>query len=344
VSYSSWNGAKMHGSKQLLTDVLKGELGFRGFLISDWAAIDQLPGDFRSDIETSINAGLDMIMIPNGPGTPNNYVEFIQLLKELVRDGKVPESRVDDAVRRILRIKLELGVFEQPFTDRKLTAQVGSPEHRAVARECVRESLVLLKNDRRALPLAKDIKRLHVTGPGADDLGMQCGGWTIDWQGQMGQVTDGGTTVLAALRQAVKSGVQVTTSADGTGGAGADAVVVVLGEKPYAEMKGDRQDLNLAPEQIQILKNAKASGAPVTLVLLSGRPLILGPALELCDAIVAAWLPGTEGQGVADVLLGEHRPTGKLSMSWPRSMSQVPINVGDPGYAPLFAYGFGLSY
>jgi beta-glucosidase len=343
VSYSSWNGQKMHGHKYLLTDVLKGQLGFRGFLVSDWAAIDQLPGGYKSDIETSINAGLDMIMIPNGPGTPNNYAEFITLLKELVQEGRVPQARVDDAVRRILRIKFAMGLFEHPYADPKLLAQVGSPAHRQVARDCVRQSLVLLKNTGNILPVRRGAKRLHVAGAAADDLGVQCGGWTIDWQGQTGKVTEGGTTILQALREA-RPGGEVTFDTDGKGAAGADVVIVVLGEAPYAEMKGDRQDLSLSAADLEVLKNARASGAPVALVLLSGRPLILGEALGLCDALVAAWLPGTEGQGVADVLLGGYAPSGKLPCSWPRSMSQIPINVGDANYDPLFAYGFGLKF
>jgi len=344
VSYNSWNGQKLHGHKHLLTEVLKGELGFQGFLVSDWAAIDQLPGEYQSDIADSINAGLDMIMIPNGPGTPNNYVEFIELLQALVKEGRVPEARVDDAVRRILRVKFDLNLAARPKADPALTAQVGSPAHRAVARECVRESLVLLKNERNALPLAKNLKRLHVAGAAADDLGIQCGGWTIEWQGKPGKVTEGGTTILEALRKAVPAGAKVTFSADGQGATGADAVVVVLGEQPYAEMKGDRADLALPAEDLAVLKQAKAAGVPVVLVLLSGRPLILGEAAGLCDALVAAWLPGTEGDGVADVLLGSHAPKGKLSMSWPRSMQQVPINVGDANYDPQFPFGFGLRY
>ena len=343
VSYSSWNGEKMHGNRQLLTDVLKDELGFRGILVSDWAAIDQLPGDYRSDIETSINAGLDMIMIPNGPGTPNNYVEFIDLLRGLVKEGKVPERRIDDAVRRILRIKIEMGLFERPFTDRALTAAVGSAAHREVARETVRHSLVLLKNDRPVLPLSKTAKRIHVAGAAADDLGVQCGGWTITWQGVTGTVMRGGTTILAGIRRAVGA-ERVSFSRDGSGAAGADAVVVVVGEAPYAEMMGDRADLSLPPGDLQVLRTAQASGVPVVLVVLSGRPVILGDALGLSDSVVAAWLPGTEGQGVADVLFGDVAPSGTLPMSWPRSMAQIPINVGDAVYDPLFPIGFGLKY
>lgn len=343
ISYNSWNGAKMHGHKRLLTDVLKGELGFRGFLVSDWAGIDQLPGDYKSDIETSINAGLDMVMIPNGPGKANNYAEFATLLKQLVTEGKVPQARIDDAVRRILRIKIEMGLSERPMTDRGLLAKVGSAEHRAVARECVRQSLVLLKNANRALPLARGLKRLHVVGRAADDLGMQCGGWTIEWQGKKGRVVEGGTTVLAALKQALGA-EKVTFAADGAGAAGADAVVAVIGEEPYAEMKGDRPDLALAAEDLAALRAAKAAGKPLAVVLFSGRPMILGEALEMADAFVAAWLPGTEGAGVTDVLLGDAKPVGKLPHTWPKSMAQIPINQGDAAYEPLFPYGFGLTY
>ena len=195
--------------------MLKGELGFQGFLISDWAAIDQLSPNYKDDIEMSINAGLDMIMIPNGPGQKNNYVDFINFTKELVAEGKVPQERIDDAVRRILRVKVASRVFEHPYTDSALTANVGSAAHRAVARECVRQSLVLLKNEKHTLPLSKKIKNLAVVGKAADDIGIQCGGWTIDWQGKPGPVIRGGTTILSAIKQAVGSDTKITYSADG---------------------------------------------------------------------------------------------------------------------------------
>lgn len=348
VSYSSWNGNKLHGHGHLLTDVLKHELGFRGFLVSDWAAIDQLPGDFKSSIETAINAGLDMVMIPNGPGgrpsgKPNTYVEFITDLKELVQAGRVPLARIDDAVERILRVKLEMDLFGHPYADRRLLPEVGSAAHRDLARRAVRESLVLLKNDRQALPLAKTARRLVLAGNGADDLGRQCGGWTISWQGKPGKVTEG-TTILEAFRQAAGPACEVAFSTDASDVKDAAAVVVVLAEEPYAEGRGDRRDLHLKPADLATLRNAKAGGAPVVLVLLSGRPLILGEALGLADAVVAAWLPGTEGRGVTDVLFGDFAPTGKLSFSWPRSMEQIPVNVGDTPYDPLFPFGFGLTF
>ena len=341
VSYSSWNGQKMSGDKHLLTGVLKGELGFRGFLVSDWAAIDQLSPNYKNDIEQSINAGLDMIMIPNGLDKTNNYVEFIDDLKSLVADGKIPQSRIDDAVRRILRIKFQLGLFESTATDPALTAAIGSPEHRAVARECVRESLVLLKNENHILPLSKKIKRLAVVGGAADDLGMQCGGWTIDWQGDPGNVTHGGTTLLTAIRQTVSPETQVVFSPDASGLTNADAVIVVVGEQPYAEMKGDTNNLDLPAKDTALIAKAKAAGAPVVTILFSGRPMILDSALTDSDAFVAAWLPGTEGLGMTDVLFGDYKFTGKLPREWPRSNEQIA--AGDTSENPLFPFGYGLS-
>jgi len=342
VSYSSWNGAKMHGNKHLLTDVLKGDLGFQGFLVSDWAAIDQISHDYKSDVAASINAGLDMVMIPNGSGQGNNYVDFINDLKSLVADGTVPQSRIDDAVRRILRVKIQMGLFDNPWTDPALTGEIGSPAHRQVARQCVRESLVLLKNRHHTLPLAKNVKHLAVVGQAADDLGLQCGGWTISWQGSTGAVTHGGTTLLTAIRQTVSSGTEVTFSPDGKNLAGADAVVVVVGEKPYAEGMGDRTNLSLTVSDAELIKTARATGVPVVTVVYSGRPLVLGPVLKESNAVVAAWLPGTEGAGVADVLFGDAHPTGKLPRPWPRDNSQLSaLNMNGK---PLFPVGFGLTF
>jgi len=340
-SYSSWNGVKASGSKRLLTEILKGEMGFEGFLISDYAAIDEIPGDYRSDVEQSINAGMDMVMVPD------RYQEFFDTLVSLVKEGKVPMSRIDDAVRRILRVKFAMGLMEKGaalMADRSLHASFGSAEHRQAAREAVRQSLVLLKNENRTLPVSKDRARIHVAGKSADDIGNQCGGWTITWQGESGSVTTGGTTILKAIQNTASKRTKVTFSKDGTGAEGADVGIVVVGETPYAEMLGDREDLSLAPEDVAAIENVKKAGIPVVVVLLSGRPLIVDQSLARADAFVAAWLPGTEGQGVADVLFGDYKPTGKLSFSWPRSMSQIPINMGDRNYDPLFKYDFGLSY
>jgi beta-glucosidase len=345
ASYSRWNGVKMHANHELLVNLLKKELGLRGFVVSDWAAIDQLGAEYKSAIATAINAGVDMGMIPNGPGKKNSYVDFITLLKELVHEGKVPESRIDDAVRRILWVKCRMNLFEHPMSDPSLTAAVGSAEHRQVARDCVRKSLVLLQNHKNALPFSKQIKRLAVVGPAADDLGIQCGGWTIRWQGKAGPVMRGGTTILGAIQQTVGSDVNVTHSLDGLVPVGAEAVLVVLGERPYAEMMGDSKTLALPDTDLAVLRKAREAGVPVVTVVFSGRPVLLNHVLDSSDAVIAAWLPGTEGQGVADVLFGDFKPTGKLPHTWPRSLDQVPINAGDEGgKEPLFPYGFGLSY
>jgi beta-glucosidase len=333
-SYSSWNGVKCSASKRLLTEILKKELGFQGFLISDYNALDQISPDFKEAVGISINAGMDMAMVPT------RYREYFNDLKALVNEGRVPVSRIDDAVLRILRVKFAMGLMDpnrNQLADRSLQKSFGSPEHRAVARQAVRESMVLLKNEGKTLPLSKSAPRLHIAGKNADDIGNQCGGWTIDWQGKSGDVTTGGTTILAAIRNTVSKDTKVTFSKDGSGATGATVGVVVIGETPYAEMKGDRPDLALAPEDIAAVKTMKAAGIPVIVVLVSGRPMILGDVLDQASAVVAAWLPGTEGQGVADVLFGDYKPTGKLSFTWPRS-------VGQGTAAPLFAYGYGLKY
>ncbi|GAB4366164.1 MAG: glycoside hydrolase family 3 N-terminal domain-containing protein [Calditrichia bacterium] len=337
VSFSSWNGQKMHGNKYLLSDVLKGELGFEGFLISDWSATYQLPGDFATQIETAINAGLDMIMVPH------EYERFITTLIDLVQQGRVAQSRIDDAVRRILTIKFRLGLFERPFTDRSYTGSVGSAAHRQLARECVRQSLVLLKNENQILPLAKDSLKIVVAGKNADNLGHQCGGWSITWQGSSGNITIG-TTILQGIRQAVGPHSVVEFSQDGSNATGADVAIAVIGETPYAEGAGDRDDLSLDGEDMACLNNLKAAGVPIVVVLISGRPLIIEPILGDVSAFIAAWLPGSEGAGVADVLFGDYAPRGKLSHSWPHNMAQIPINFSDPDYQPLFRLGYGLTY
>jgi beta-glucosidase len=343
-SYSTWNGVRCSASKRLLTEILKEELGFEGFLISDYNAINQIdPRDYKGSIAISINAGMDMAMVPTG------YKDFFNQLKELVNEGKVPMSRIDDAVTRILRVKFAMGLMDKnrsQLADRKLHQSFGSAEHRAVAREAVRKSLVLLKNESRILPLSKKIARIHVAGKSADDIGNQCGGWTIRWQGQSGNVTPGGTTVLQAIKSAVSKETQVTYSLDGTGAEGASLVVVVVGEKPYAEGVGDRADLSLAREDTEAIANAKKAGVPVVVILIAGRPMIITDVLPQMDALIAAFLPGTEGQGITDVLFGDYKPAGKLSFSWPKSMDQLPLNIHVPKerYDPLFRYGYGLTY
>ena len=322
-SYSSWNGVKCSASKRLLTEILKNELHFEGFLISDYNAIDQLAKDYKEAVGITINAGMDMAMVPS------RYREYYKDLKDLVQEGKVPMSRIDDAVTRILRVKFAMGLMDEKrsqLADRGLHKSFGSAEHRAVARQAVRESLVLLKNQGKVLPLSKKAARIHVSGKNADDIGNQCGGWTIDWQGKSGAVTPGGTTILAALRN---TGAQVTFSKDGSGAEGAAIGVAVIGETPYAEMRGDRNALPIAQEDVAVVKALKAAKIPVVVVVISGRPLALGEVFEEADAVVAAWLPGTEGEGIADVLFGDAKFTGKLSYAWKE---------------PELKLGYGLAY
>ena len=327
VSYSAWNGQRLHGQKYLITDVLKGELGFQGFVVSDWEGIEQMSTSFTENVENAINAGIDMAM------TAKTYRPFIRTLRRLVNANRVPMSRIDDAVRRILRVKAAAGVWERPLANRQLAAEFGSPEHRQVARDAVRQSVVLLKNDKSVLPLKKGAK-ISVTGSKANDLGSQCGGWTVGWQGRTGAVTPG-TTIQRAIQRAAGGLADVGD---------ADAVVVVVGETPYAESAGDSKDLKLSGSDRSAIDNARKSGKPVVTVLVTGRPLIITEILPLTDGLVVAWLPGTEGDGVADVLFGDYQPTGKLPHSWPRSIDQIPINQGDAKYEPLFPYGFGLTF
>jgi beta-glucosidase len=324
-----------------MTEILKERMRFDGFLISDYNALDQIAADYKQAIAISINAGMDMVMVPQ------KYREFHQILVALAKEGGVPQSRIDDAVIRILQVKIAMGLMDKSrsqLADRSLQASFGSAAHRQVARQCVRESMVVLKNDGKILPLKKTATRIHVAGKNADDIGNQCGGWTIEWQGKSGNVMPGGTTILEAIKKSVSPNTQVTFSLDGSKANGADVAIVVIGETPYAEGRGDRTELSVAAQDIAAIDNLNRAGVPVVAILVSGRPLLLEPVVTKCLALVAAWLPGTEGQGVADVLFGDYRPTGKLSVSFPRSMVDVLSNVGDKNYDPLFGYGFGLSY
>jgi len=340
AAYNTWNDVRCHANKYLLTDLLKDELGFKGFVVSDWAAIEQIPGDYKSDIIISINAGIDMVMVPGAVRFGNeSYEKFMSLFKQSIEDGSIPMSRVDDAVRRILLIKKQSGLFERPFSDQQLLAHVGSQKHRDIAREAVRKSLVLLKNDNSLLPLPKNGKKIIVAGRGANNIGMQSGGWTISWQGEMENKTEG-TSVLDAIKLAVDPNVSVQFSEDGKNVEG-DIAVVVIGEEPYAEMEGDRDDLKLNKKDLDVIKRLKNKNIPVVVVLFSGRPMIITDEIDQWDSLVAAWLPGTEGQGISDVLFGDYNPTGKLSFSWPKSINQFPITKSD---SYLFDFGYGLSY
>ena len=348
------NPIKMHASKELLTDVLKNSMHFGGFVVSDWEGIHQIPGDWPTQVRTAVNAGIDMAM------EPNSYQSFETTLIDEVNAGRVPMSRIDDAVSRILTKKFELGLFEHPFTDRTNIDAIGSPAHRAVARRAVAESQVLLKNDRHALPLPTG-GSVYVAGSNADNIGNQAGGWTLTWQGGSTNKIPG-TTILGGIRQAVQHGT-VTYSADASAPIPAGATgVVVVGETPYAEGFGDVggpqwawdpgdngvprpvKDMQLSAADKAAVDKVCSAAAKCVVVVVSGRPLIIDPAqLKEIDGLVAAWLPGSEGEGVADTLFGKRPFTGKLPVSWPRTLSQEPINVGDANYDPLYRYGYGLS-
>ncbi|MFC6023133.1 glycoside hydrolase family 3 N-terminal domain-containing protein [Plantactinospora solaniradicis] len=341
ISYSSWNGQKLHGHSYLINDVLKGELGFTGFVVSDWNGIDQLDGATgftAAEVSQAVNAGIDMVMVPTG------WRQFIGFLRAEAQAGRVSQARIDDANRRILTKKFELGVFERPLTDRSYTATVGSAAHRALARQAVAQSQVLLKNDGNVLPLAAANNRIFVAGKSADNIGYASGGWTISWQGGSGAIT-AGTSILAGIRNAVAPSSTVTYHAAGTGiDSSYQAAIAVVGETPYAEGRGDRPGaMGLDATDLATLNTLRASGVPVIVVLVSGRPLDISAQLPNWNALLAAWLPGTEGGGVADVLFGTHQPGGKLPVSWMSSAGQQPINDGD-GKTPLFPYGFGLGY
>ena len=331
----------MHAQKYLLTDVLKGELGFKGFLVSDWQGVDQISGDYYTDVVAAINAGVDMVMVPD------KYQTFIDNLTKAAHNGDVPLERIDDAVRRILTAKFQLGLFERPLAEKSRLSLIGCDEHREIAREAVRESLVLLKNDGQTLPLAKDTSLIFVAGQGADDIGLQCGGWTIEWQGKSGNITPG-TTILEAIENAVAEGVTVQYDrfgqydriVDDNGiPVIADVGIVVVGERPYAEGMGERADLTLSEADSALIERVRARSKKLVVLLISGRPMIITAQLAQADAFVAAWLPGTEGQGVADVLFGDYPFTGKLPYTWHRGMAQIPHKDGDE---PLFPLGYGL--
>ena len=342
ASFNSFNGVNCHASKYLFTDLLKDELGFEGFVISDWRGIDEIPGDYKSDIVTSINAGIDMVMVPGDTiwgGEP--YHKFLRLFKESINEGLINEDRINDAVRRILKVKHQLGLFENPFSDRSYIEDFGSLEHRAVAREAVRKSVVVLKNEN-VLPISKDLKHIHVAGIGANDIGMQCGGWTMEWQGKMGDITPG-TTILDGIKSSVSNQTKISYSVDGLNGQNADIGIVVIGEEPYAEGMGDKENLALSTKDLLVLNNMKKYNIPIVVIMLSGRPLIITEELKDWDAFLAAWLPGTEGNGVSDILFGDYSPTGKLSFSWPESMDQIPLDYRNKDKA-LFDYDYGLTY
>lgn len=348
VSYSSWNGIKMHANRNMVTGFLKNTLKFRGFVISDWQGIDRITSpphaNYSYSIEAGIHAGIDMIMVPY------NYTEFIDGLTDEVNKGIIPMSRINDAVKRILRVKFQIGLFESPLADTNLVDELGSQEHRNLAREAVRKSLVLLKNgkpgDEPLLPLPKKAKKILVAGSHADNLGYQCGGWTIEWQGLSGNNITSGTTILEAIEKTVNPEIEIVyelnPDADLVKSGGFSYAIVVVGEQPYAETAGDSLNLTIAEPGPSTLTNVCGSVKCVSIII-SGRPVVLQPYVDNIDALIAAWLPGTEGQGVTDVLFGDYGFTGKLPRTWFKTVDQLPMNVGDKHYDPLFPFGFALT-
>jgi beta-glucosidase len=347
ASFSSWNGVKHSGNRTILTDVLRGPLGFEGFVVSDWNAHGQLPGCTNDTCPLAINAGIDMLM------APDSWKPLYESTLAAAKSGVIPMARLDEAVRRILRAKVKAGVFRQERPVEGDLAQLGSAEHRAIARQAVRESLVLLKNEGSVLPVRAGA-RVLVAGAAADDIGQAAGGWTLTWQGTGNSNADfpNGQSIWSGLEEAVKaSGGTATLSADGTFTQKPDVAIVVFGETPYAEFQGDIETLDFVPTgPLETLRTLKAAGIPTVSVFLSGRPMWTNPEINASDAFVAAWLPGSEGGGVADVLVaradGKARQDfkGTLSFSWPKTAAGAPLNHGQPGYDPEFAYGYGLSY
>ncbi|XP_050216369.1 uncharacterized protein LOC126667436 [Mercurialis annua] len=347
ASYSSINGVKMHANGKLISGFLKNTLNFKGFVISDWQGIDRITdpphSNYTYSVLTSIMAGVDMVMVPY------DYNEFINEVTTLVNLNAIPMSRIDDAVKRILRVKFSMGLFENPLSDYTFAHKVGCQEHREIAREAVRKSAVLLKNGKTAttplLPLPKKAGKILVAGTHADNLGFQCGGWTIEWQGLTGNNLTAGTTILKGIQAAVDPTTQVVFSenpdANSVQSGDYSFAIVVVGEPPYAEFNGDNTNLTLPAPGPAIINNV-CGAVKCVVVVLSGRPLVIEEYVPSMDALVAAWLPGTEGQGVADVLFGDFGFTGKLATTWFRRVDQLPMNVGDSTYDPLFPFGFGL--
>ncbi len=358
ASFTSLRGIGMHESRRWITDVLKGELGFRGIVVSDWSGLRELPGTYDEQVVRSVNAGIDVTMeagvaddtgvasdvpmtVAGGKGTPP-FLEFLRSLDRAVRAGRVSEERVDDAVRRVLTVKCEAGLFERPGpTSRDLLSSVGSAQHRALARRAVRESLVLLRNEGDVLPLRRSA-RILVAGTGADSAARQSGGWTMSWQKPDRPFH--ATTVLEAIRSSSTDAAEVRYAPDGSFSSRPDVAVVVASEAPYAEWLGDAKDLDLPSFDVDALDRLHRAGIPTVVVILSGRPMIITPHLEKAGAWMAAWLPGSEGLGVADVLFGDSRPTGKLARPWPRDIRDLPENVAEEIRNPLFPFGWGLSY
>jgi beta-glucosidase len=357
ASFNSWNGEELHGHKYLLTDVLKGQMNFDGLVVGDWNGHEFVPGCTKTSCAQSINAGVDILMAPDA-----DWKTLYANTVEQINQGIISQERVDDAVRRILRVKLRAGLFEKgapssrPYAGKE--ELIGAPEHLAVARQAVRESLVLLKNKNNVLPLSRNVNVL-VAGDGADDIGKQSGGWTISWQGTGNSNEDfpGGSSIYGGIVEVVEAaGGSATLSEDGSYTSKPDVAIIVFGEDPYAEMQGDVGHLDYESKQgaavsdLDLLRKLQSQGVPVISLFISGRPLYVNPELNASDAFVAVWLPGSQGAGVADVIFRDaegnvnHDFKGKLPFSWPARPDQTQLNVGQDNYDPLFAYGYGLTY
>jgi beta-glucosidase len=351
ASYNSWNGVKMHANRYLLTDILKGRLGFEGFVVGDWNAQEQIPGCTKSRCAAAILAGVDMLM------APDSWRELYKNTLAEAKSGEIPQARIDDAVRRILRVKFIAGMFKRPAPKQREDAgdftRLGSAEHRELAREAVRKSLVLLKNDRATLPLNPHSKIL-VAGDAADSIQAQTGGWTLDWQGNRNSNADfpGATSIFGGIRAAVAAGGgSAVLAKDGRFTQKPDAAIVVFGEGPYAEFQGDRETLEYSPSdrhELDLLRRLRARGVPTVAIFLSGRPLWVNPYINASDAFVAAWLPGSEGEGVADVLFSTEGAkhydfTGRTSFSWPRTAMPVTFDASGNPLGAQFPRGWGLD-
>jgi beta-glucosidase len=335
VSRSSWQGAKISASKRLLTDVLKGDLGFAGFLVSDWGAIDHISPDHYQSAVAAINAGIDMVMIPE------DYDRFISNVLKAVADGDISQERIDDAVARILRAKQSIGLFDPGADERPDLDVVGQPAHRQIAREAVRRSLVLLKNDN-ALPIAKG-SSIILAGKGADDIGLQSGGWTVEWQGRQGDITIG-TSILEGFRREFPDSQIVFAENGGFNMSWfgqADIGIAVIAEKPYAEGLGDTESLELTAADLAVVEAVRRNSRRTVVVILAGRALMISNLLAKVDAAVMAWLPGSEGDAVAEVFSGRYDFAGKLPLPWPKSMADVRSRDRS---GHLFAFGYGLRY
>lgn len=363
----SWKGEKIHANKAIITELLKSQLGFTGFVVSEEGEVLKTADNYESQIAAGINAGIDMVMLPL------EYKKFIETLKRLVLSNTITQERINDAVIRILTVKFEMELQNRPYAKRQLLASIGSPEHRKIAIECVRASTVLLKNKNNILPL-KNIKKIYVVGKNANDIGNQCGGWTIYKQGGWQRwlhdkrgATTTGTSILEAIEKKAGTNASVEYSKDGSAFKefnswadlrGQSVIVAVVGERPYAEKNGDRKNLRLGTDDYlfpdleyqdyndwKLIANLSKSKIPIILILVSGRPLLIKPELSKSAAFLAVWLPGTEADGIADILFGDVKPTGRLAVRWPNSMWQIPIQSDEKkNPKPLFPAGFGLTY